>query len=138
VANDEEEKQLGLETKDIPGLPESEKAALAADDLSSKAALLEAKQLSSGRSSEQLKKDAEEREHDRVQRFRDHFEKLVKLGMDGAFLAILVMGAVWVWHLITPETWQWMSEQQIDRIQGMVTGGVIAVVVGDHFKRRLG
>jgi hypothetical protein len=31
-----------------------------------------------------------------------------------------------------------MSEQQLDHIQSMVTGGVIAVVVGEHFKRRLG
>ena len=58
--------------------------------------------------------------------------------MNGAFLAIMVMGAVWVWHLIAPLKWQWMADGQIDHIQNMVTGGVIAVVVGDHFKRRLG
>ncbi|MBN9555722.1 MAG: hypothetical protein J0H61_13805 [Alphaproteobacteria bacterium] len=137
MANNEEDK-TGPEIKDIPGLPATEEAALSEGGGLKDIALLEAQQLSSGRSSEELKKDAEQREHDRNQRFRDHFERLVTLGMNAAFIAIMAMGAVWVWHLITPESWQWMTEQQIEHIQGMVTGGVIAVVVGDHFKRRLG
>jgi hypothetical protein len=134
----EEEPANGLETKDIPGLPAAEKAALAGDSDSTKAAFKEARQLSSGRSLEELEDDAKRREHARNQGFRDLFEIIVKAGMLGAFVAIMLMGAVWVWHLITPHCWQWMTEQQIDHIQGMVTGGVIAVVVGDHFKRRLG
>jgi Fe2+ transport system protein B len=137
VANTTEEEK-GPETKDIPTFRGRDwpglRAAIGAKD----SALLEAKQLSSGLSSEELKHDAEEREHNRNQNFRDHFEKLVTWGMNGAFIAIMVMGAVWVWHLVTPTWLQWMSEQQLDHIQSMVTGGVIAVVVGEHFKRRLG
>jgi hypothetical protein len=134
----EQEQENGPETKDIPGLPAIEKAALAANSDSAKAALKEAKQLSSGRTLQELEEDAKRAEHARDQGFRDLFEKLVKAGMLGAFGAVMLMGAAWIWHLITPENWQWLSEQQIDHIQGMVTGGVIAVVVGDHFKRRLG
>ena len=133
-----QEEQNGPETKDVPGLGKTEEAALRKGSGQRDTALLEAKQLSSGRSTDELKKDAEQREHYRNQRFRDRFETLVMWGMNAAFVAILAMGAVWVWHLITPENWQWLTEQQIDHIQGMVTGGVIAVVVGDHFKRRLG
>lgn len=134
----EEEQDEGPEIKPIPPLPEAEKTALSADGASQDAAVKEAEQLSSGRSSDELKRDAEQREHHRTQQFRDHFEKLVKFGMNAAFVAIMLMGAAWIWHLITPENWQWMSERQLDHIQSMVTGGVIAVVIGDHFKRRLG
>lgn len=131
-AKDEDE-----EFRKIPELPAGEVDESDSADVGL-LSVKEAQQLSSGRSGEELKEDAERREHARNQGFRDLFEKLVKAGMLGAFGAIMFMGAVWVWHLITPENWQWLSEQQIDHIQGMVTGGVIAVVVGDHFKRRLG
>lgn len=132
-----EEPKKGPELKDIPKPSPAEEEALSGSE-SSDASLKEAKQLSSGRSAAELEKDAAEREHNRVQDFRDLFDALVQIGMLIAFGGIMIMGAVWVWHLVAPVCWQWMSEQQIDHIQSLVTGGVLAVVVGDHFKRRLG
>jgi hypothetical protein len=135
----EEKQEKSPEIKDVPALPESEVAALSAEVAASDTASLnEARQLSSGRSLDDLKKESLQREHDRTEDFRDIFDGLVKLGMSIAFLGIIALGVIWVWHLITPESWQWLSHEQIDHIQGMITGGVLAAVVGDHFKRRLG
>jgi hypothetical protein len=135
---DLEKQEKSPETKDIPGLPPTEKSQLMGDAASVESALKEAKQLSSGRSAEELKNDAAEREHNRNEGFRDLFDRLVRTGMYLAFAAIILMGLAWVWHLIMPYKWQWLTEPQIDHIQTLVTGGVLAVVVGDHFKRRLG
>lgn len=134
----EQEEQSSIETKDIPGLPDDERIALSLEGDLGDAALKEATQLSSGRSEDELRAEAAENEHNRNENFRDLFNDLVSIGMMCAFVAVLALAAVWVWHLLTPCQLHWLSRDQIDHIQGMITGGVLAALVGDHFKRRLG
>lgn len=134
----QEEQEKSPETKDIPGLSVTEQTALVESGTGTDAALLEARQLSSGRSAKELEQEAAENEHGRTESFRDLFDKLVRIGMMLAFAGIIFTGGVWVWHLIAPTSWQWLTDSELDRIQNLVTGGVLAVVVGDHFKRRLG
>ena len=121
--------------KDIPGLPISEEALL---NDSTNLSLKEAQQLSSGKSTDQLAKEAAANEHNRTEGFRDLFDLLIKIGMVLAFGAIIAFSFTWVWHLITPPTWHWLPAEEIAHIQNLVTGGVLAALVSDHFRKRLG
>jgi hypothetical protein len=121
--------------KTIPRLPPAEERILAGtDDQATKETL----QLSSGKTLEDLQHDAAKNEHERTESFRDLFDALIKIAVVLGFAAIVLFGATWVWHLLMPSSWHWLTEQDVDHIQNIVTGGVIATLVGDHFKRRLG
>lgn len=114
------------------------------DDRASK----EAAQLGSGAPIKDLERDASENEHRRTQQFRDHFECLSIIMLDVLFAGFILLAAVWVLHMILPESsmatgWVsyvhgWLTDGQLDRITGLLAGGVIAGLVADHFKRRMG
>lgn len=128
-----------------PGAVEVEKARVDVgdDDLATKEAAL----LSRGRKERDLKGEAEEKEHDRAQHFKDHFEFLSIIMLDVLFAGFILLAAAWVAHLILPDHkvdgWApfihgWLSKDQLDHISGVLTTGVIAGLVADHFKRRMG
>ena len=119
----------------IPGIPPAEEEALqSVDDRAEK----EAQQLSSGRTEAELKREAVEHEHDRTEKFRDFFDGLVTIGIRVAFWVAIAFGITWTWHLLTPPCLHWLSEEQLNHLQNIVTGGVLASLLSDHFKRRLG
>ncbi len=64
------------------------------------------------------------------------------------FAGFIILSAIWIAHFILPEKsagtgWVsylhgWLSPGQLDKITGVLAGGVIAGLVADHFKRRMG
>ena len=119
------------------GIPAQEQellSSIAADDQS----LNELQQLSSGKSPEDLKREALEHEHDRTESFRDLFEWLMRIAICFAFVSVMVFGAVWVWHMLTPNTWHWLTDAQVQHIQTLFAGGVLAGLLTDHIRRRMG
>jgi hypothetical protein len=111
-------------------------------------ATLEATQLSQGAKQRDLAKEAQEKEHDRSQAFKDHFETLSLLALNVLFAGFLSLAAIWALHLVLPEkaaakgvafyVHGWLTKDQLDHITGLLAGGVIAGLVADHFKRRMG
>lgn len=109
---------------------------------------LEAAQLSRGVAARDLKREADEKEHDRNQKFRDHFEALSLMALNVLFVGFLFLALIVVLHLVLPEQpetkhhvyWLhgWLSDDQLDDIKGILAGGLIAGLVADHFKRRMG
>lgn len=112
-------------------------------------ALKEARQLGSGRPVRDLRKEAEEREHDRGEKFRDSFEFLAIAAMYAIFGVMALIGIVWFAHMIFPEKCtagnilsehfcRWLIPEQVIIIQDILTGGIIAGLIADHIKRRMG
>ncbi len=114
------------------------------DDRSAK----EAVQIASGAEIKDLEAEARANEHRRNQKFKDHFEILSIVMLDLLFLGFAVLATIWVLHLILPEKpvgkWFvyyfhcWLTKDQLDDIAGVLAGGLIAGLVADHFKRRMG
>ena len=85
-----------------------------------------------------LRREALTREHDRTEDFRDHFGKLTTFALYTVSATLLAIGAVWTWHLLSPEGWRWLEAAKIDKIQNLVTGGVLAGLIAEQFRRRIG
>lgn len=97
----------------------------------------EEQQFRDGKQIRDLAKEASEAEHDCNERFRDYFERLANVGITIAFAGAVVLGAIWLWHLTAPTSWRWLREQDLDHVQNLIAGGVLASLTADHFKRRL-
>jgi hypothetical protein len=128
--------------------PSPDETAPRADD-SNDPAIKEALQLSSGKTAKELEEEALKREHERDQKFRDHFELLAIAAMYVLFASLCVFGFVWVLHMILPEQCQptcwwhvccvrrWLTSDQVTILQDIITGGVIGGLLADHFRKRL-
>ncbi len=125
------------ELKSIPGLTDEEKsAASTVGDVDSSTA--EAQQLTSGKSEKELQKEALQRDHERSENFKDHFEIITVAGLYVMAIGVFSFAAIWAWHTLTPECWHWLNPSQLDNIQNIVTGGVLAGIIADQFRRRIG
>jgi len=118
-------------------LPSEKRAALSEaegpDDQSAK----EAKLLASDLDQEEIANLAAANEHKRNEKFRDHFECIAVSALWVAAATILIVAAVWLWHMLMPSSWHWLSKDEIHTLQNLVTGGMIATLATGHFKRRL-
>jgi hypothetical protein len=124
-----------------PGISQREGTGRAADSSRDDSGRLEAFQIASGLTIEDLKADAERQEHRRNQKFKDQFELIFTILIWLLFIGFVILGAIWFVHLISTPAFKlvhWLSEEQIDKVEGILTSGIIAGLVADHFKRRLG
>lgn len=96
----------------------------------------EALSLGRGLSKRDLAKEADEAEHDRSERFRNHFERVAIGGLYIGAVALLAGASVWFWHIITP--WHFLDPDQLSHLQNLVTGGVLVSVGTNYMKKRLG
>ena len=80
----------------LPPLSPQEEAALAGPLDGDLSATAETRQLSSGLSTDELKKTAVQNEANRTEKFRDHFEKLAVVTLYFTWLAFILIGATWV------------------------------------------
>lgn len=115
----------------IPALPPSE-ARIADAEGGTK----EARQIALGLPEDELRRLAATGEHHRNEKFRNHFERIALCSLWAAWVVIIVLAGTWLWHVVTPL--HWLPPESVDRIQTLVTGGVIAGIAGGHIKRRLG
>lgn len=125
-----------LLAKQLPqGVPEEESLihALENDSMS----VAETKQLSSGLSEDQIRKRSLEKEASRTERFRDNFEHIAILTLWVVWIALVIIGILWVYHIIAPPTWWRLPAQQVSQLQSIVTGGLLAGLAGGHLKKRL-
>jgi len=116
-----------------------EEAGLASDTDSK--AEQEAQQLASGKSVKTLSDEAEENEHRRDQRFKDHFELISLIALWLIAGAILVSAGIWLLHMLAPAEptcWRWLTDEQVQSLQNALTGIVLVGVLADHFKKRIG
>lgn len=122
--------------KSIPRLPEEEAAADVSPVGEADLGQEEALSLGRGLSKRDLAKEADEAEHDRSERFRDHFERVAICGLYTGAIALLAGAGVWFWHIVTP--WHFLNSDQLAHLQNLVTGGVLVSVGTSYMKKRLG
>ena len=53
----------------------------------------------------------------------------------------LVLGTgvlIWAWHILSPTRLHWLTTDQINEVQRVMTGSLLAIVVSDYAKRYFG
>jgi hypothetical protein len=116
---------LSQEEKGLVGL---------SDEMSAK----EAKQLSGGLPEDEIRRNAERNEASRTERFRDHFERLAIVTLYVVWAILCLVAVARLYHLLAPPLWWRLPDEQVARLQSIVTGGVLASIAGGHVKKRLG
>ena len=101
-------------------------------------AIKEAAQLFTGKSAEELAKEAAENEHGRTERFRDQFESMAICALWVAFSILIFMVITWAAHILLPGVFHWLSDEQLAKVQNLVTGGVVASLAAGHLRKRIG
>lgn len=122
--------------KQIPLSPDDKRTrpfSITADGTGKKEAAL----LGRGESAEELTLVACAAEAERTEKFRDHFEFLALASLYVVWSLMLIIGLVWIYHLIAPPIWWRLPDQQVSNIHSIVTGGIIAGIASGHMKRRL-
>jgi len=95
----------------------------------------EALSLSRGLAVRDLRREADESDHDRNERFKQHFDHVGIAALYVTALALLLAGGFWFWHIVTP--WHFLAPEQLSVLQNMLTGGVLVSVGTNYMKKRL-
>ena len=83
-----------------------------------------------------LEEQAERSRIGRREDFRQVFHCALIAGSILFFLIIMVAGASWAWHLLTPESMHFLSAAAIERIQSTFLTGVVSGVLSVAVKQR--
>lgn len=123
--------------KKLPPLSAEEESALRSDPGSDPQSVQETKQLSSGLPADEIERRSKEREAERTERFREHFERLAVWTLYVVWMVLCALLLVWVYHLVAPPSFWRLPDEQVGHIQSILTGGLLTNLAGGHLKRRL-
>jgi hypothetical protein len=130
--------EANVELKTIPGLSAVEQAAMEPPTGTADTGTKEAELLTQNLDPKEIAKRTAENEHNRTERFRDHFERVSIIGLWVVAALMAFSVAFWFWHVLFPVSWHWLNAEQVSKLQTLVAGGVIASTATGHLKRRLG
>ena len=124
-------------SKKIPGLDADEVEALYAGP-SGNGSAKEAEDFNQGLSVAELERKARQNEHKRSESFKNHFENVAICTLWIVAALALAVGVTWFWHLLMPDRLHWLSSDGVQKLQNIVTGGIVASLAAGHIKKRLG
>lgn len=96
----------------------------------------EALSLGRGLPARDLRREADESDHDRNERFKGHFDRIGVAGLYVTAIAVFLAALFWFWHLVTP--WKFLTDEQLAHLQNLLTGGILVSVATSYMKKRLG
>ncbi|MEM8985887.1 MAG: hypothetical protein AAGC95_04110 [Pseudomonadota bacterium] len=76
-----------------------------------------------------LTNDAQQSEHYRREKIRNHIGHASLLGVWLAWSIGVVAVVIWTWHLLAPSEWRYLEDVQIDRLESILFGVVITALV---------
>ena len=97
----------------------------------------EEKQLSSGKPPDVIRSEAKAAEARRAERFRNHFENLIVITLYMVWLAIIIVGLIWFYHLIAPPGLPRLPYTQVNTIQSILTASMLTGIASKRLKKRL-
>ncbi len=84
-----------------------------------------------------LEKDGRTQEHRRHQQFRNH-ANWATLALFWIIVACIAMGVVaYVYHLLTPECWHWLSQDALDKLQTLLGAAILSSALTQYVSKRM-
>ncbi|MBV1823337.1 hypothetical protein [Komagataeibacter oboediens] len=121
--------------KKIP--PLSQKAKEELEEHTDDRATNEGKIFEAGYTEAQVRKFQARDNYRSKKNFRSNFDKLMIIGIWATAILFLIVCVVWVLNLIFPDNWRWLTTDEMSKLQGFVTGGVIATTAVGQIKKRM-
>ena len=90
---------------------------------------------SEGVKSGDLEKDAKEKAHHRREEFRDRLQNYIYVLLALFVILLIVFVFIWGWHLLSPASMHWLTDEQLFKLQGIMSSGLLAVFVSDYARR---
>ena len=94
-------------------------------------------QLSSGKSYEVIHSEIIAAEARRIERFRNNYEILFIVTVYLVWLSLVIVGLIWLYHLIAPPGLPRLPDAQVNTIQSIVTASVLSGMASRRLKKRL-
>lgn len=76
-------------------------------------------------------------DHERAEGLRGHFYKGCVVGLWVAMFAVLLMFSAYVYHVVAPDKYQWLTADQANQIKSMLFSGAVGGFIMQYFKRTL-
>lgn len=121
--------------KKIPPLSQKDKEEL--EEQIDDKATNEGKIFEAGLTETQVKKLQTRDKYTSNKNFRSNFDKLMIIGIWATAILFLIVCIVWVLNLILPDQCRWLTTDEMSKLQGFVTGGVIATTAIGQIKKRM-
>lgn len=84
-----------------------------------------------------IEKEGKEHEHDRHQAFRDHIN-YATIFIFWVIAACIIIGIVtFAFHMVTPESFHWLNQAQLDKLQTMLGAAVLSSALTGYVKKRM-
>lgn len=95
------------------------------DQYSKESAEQEARSLGLGT----LEVDAKKSAHQRSEKFKHHVSNATIFVFWGVVLIASAVALCWVFHLVTPQSWHFLTESQLSRIESVGLGGAAVTIL---------
>lgn len=84
-----------------------------------------------------LKAKALKSEHSRKEVLRNFFLYAASIFIIAGILIMLAIVITWAVHLLAPDEFHWLTQEQISELQKVLSGSLIAVIASDYIKKYL-
>lgn len=87
--------------------------------------------------SDTLDADGQKKEHTRHQTFRNHVN-WAALAIFWALAACVIVGLLtFVFHMLAPDRWHWLSEPQLDKLQTLLGAALLSSALTQYTNKRM-
>ena len=80
---------------------------------------------------------SQRREHGRQEKLRDVLAFCVNAILMLIFLLIGASIILVVWHHLTPESWQWMNDEDLETVSTVLFSGILFTIIGQYVRDRV-
>ncbi|CAM2331460.1 Transmembrane protein [Ralstonia mannitolilytica] len=84
-----------------------------------------------------LEKDGKAQEHRRHQTFRNHINRATIWIFWVIALSLLIGIIIFSYHLLTPDSWHFLAEKQIEKLQTLLPSAVLSSALTGYVNRRM-
>ena len=76
-----------------------------------------------------LKEDSARQDHDRSQKWKNHFNKAFIIAFWFLWACFIFMVFALIFHWVTPEPWHWLKAEQLDKIKTVIMAALVSKAV---------
>jgi hypothetical protein len=84
-----------------------------------------------------LKADAESKEHDRHQKFRDNINLATLRVFWSVVWCLIASIFIFTYHLITPDSWHFLSPDQLGTLKTLLGGAILSSALSGYVTKRM-